>query len=111
MTLTSTPSDSFRSSRAAIRIPTSPSRQPNMRMCTEEAAASTSARTRGKKFSPSAQGSSVAAVDQAKSSAASREPAVARAANASVAACAPSGVTASGGGGQLDPRSIPSTRR
>ena len=92
-------------------MPTSPSRQPNMRMCTEDRAASTSARMRGKKFFPSAQGSSVAAVHQAKSSAASRGPAVARAANAAVAACAPSEVTASGGGGQLGRRSIPSTRR
>ena len=71
ITRTSTPSASFRSSRSAIRIPTSPSRQPNMRMCTDERAASTSAKMRGKKFAPSTQGSIVAAVDQAKSSAAS----------------------------------------
>ena len=55
ITRTSTPSASFRSSSAAIRIPTSPSRQPNMRMCTDERAASTSAKMRGKKFAPSTQ--------------------------------------------------------
>ena len=38
MTRTSTPSASFRSSSAAIRIPTSPSRQPNMRMWTDDCA-------------------------------------------------------------------------
>ena len=42
-----------------------------MRMCTDERAASTSAKIRGKKFRPSTHGSIVAAVDQAKSSAAS----------------------------------------
>ena len=80
-------------------------------MCTDERAASTSAKMRGKKFAPSAQGSIVAAVDQAKSSAASRGRRPSRAANASVAACAPAAVTASGGGGQLGRCAIPSTRR
>ena len=65
ITRTSTPSASFRSSSAAIRVPTSPSRQPNIRMCTDERAASTSAKIRGKKFAPSAHGSIVAAVDHA----------------------------------------------
>ena len=101
MTRTSTPSASLRSSSAAIRIPTSPSRQPNMRMCTDERAASTSAKMRGKKFLPSTQGSIVAAVDHAKPSAASRGRTPSPAPNAAVAACAPAAVTASGGGGQL----------
>ena len=65
MTRTSTPSASLRSSSAAIRIPTSPSRQPNIRMCTDERAASTSAKMRGKNARPSTQGSIVAAVDHA----------------------------------------------
>ena len=56
-----------------------------MRMCTDDRAASTSARMRGKKVAPSTQGSSVAAVDQANSSAASRGRTPSRAANASVA--------------------------
>jgi hypothetical protein len=41
-----------------------------MRMCTDERAASTSARIRGKKFRPSTHGSIEAAVDGAKWSAA-----------------------------------------
>ena len=101
ITRTSTPSASFRSSSAAIRIPTSPSRQPNIRMCTDDCAASTSAKMRGKKFAPSTHGSIVAAVDHANGSAASCGRAPPRATNASVAACAPAGVTASSGGGQL----------
>ena len=52
-------------------------------MCTDERAASTSAKMRGKKFAPSTHGSIVAAVDQAKSSAASRGRVPSRAANAS----------------------------
>ena len=111
MTRTSTPSASLRSSSAAIRIPTSPSRQPNMRMWTDERAASTSAKMRGKKLTPSTSGSIVAAVDHAKSSAASRVPAPSRAAKASVAARAPSAVTASAGGGQHDRDLTPSTLR
>ena len=39
ITRTSTPSASFRSSRSAISVPTWPSRQPNMRMCTDDRAA------------------------------------------------------------------------
>ena len=52
ITRTSTPSASLRSSSAASRMPISPSRQPNMRMCTEDVAASTSARMRGKNSTP-----------------------------------------------------------
>ncbi len=85
MTRTSTPSDSFRSSSAAVRVPTAPSRQPNMRMCTDDRAASMSARIRGKKVAPSTRGSSVAAVDHANSSVASRGRTRSRAANAAVA--------------------------
>ncbi len=71
ITRTSTPSSSLRRRSAAISIPTSPSRQPNMRMCTDDCAASTSAKIRGKKLSPSTSGSIVAAVDHANGSAAS----------------------------------------
>jgi len=59
----------------------------------------------------SGRGSIVAAVDQAKSSAASRGRVPARAANASVAACASAAVTASNGGGQLGRWVMPSTCR
>ena len=62
-------------------------------MCTDERAASTSAKMRGKKVFPSTHGSTVAAVDQANSSAA-WGPTPSRAANASVAASAPDEVTA-----------------
>ena len=72
-------------------------------MCTDELAASTSAKIRGKKFDPSTQGSIVAAVDHAKRSGA--------AGDASTAASAPAGVTASGGGGQLGRWGIDRTRR
>ena len=77
-------------------------------MCTDDRAASMSAKIRGKKFLPSAHGSIVAAVDHANSSVASwgRVPE-----NASVAACAPAGVTASEDGGQLGRCVIPSTWR
>ena len=92
-------------------MPTVPSRQPNMRMCTDDSAASTSAKIRGKKLFPSTRGSIVAAVDQAKGSAASWGRIPSRATNASVAACAPSEVTASAGGGQLGRCVIPSTCR
>jgi hypothetical protein len=68
-------------------------------------AASTSAKIRGKNSLPSTHGSIANAVDQAKCSGASRGP------NASVARCAPAGVTASGGGGQQSRRGVPSTRR
>ena len=63
---------------------------------------------RGKKLAPSTHGSSVAAVDHANSSAASRglPPA-----NPRVAACAPSAVTASCPGGQRESRLMPRTRR
>ena len=71
-------------------------------MCTDELAASTSAKIRGKKVVPSTQGSIVAAVDHAKRSGAG---------DLSIAAWAPSGVTASGGGGQLGCCGIESTRR
>ena len=64
-------------------------------MCTDDCAASTSSKIFGKKFVPSAHGSIVAAVDHAKASAASCGRVPLRAANASVAACAPAGVTAS----------------
>ena len=94
-----------------MRVPTSPSRQPNMRMCTDERAASTSSKMRGKKLAPSAHGSIVAAVDHARSRAASCGRAPSRAANASVAASAPDDVTAWGGGGQLGRCVIPSTCR
>ena len=80
-------------------------------MCTDERAASMSAKMRGKKFAPSAHGSIVAAVDHANSSVASWGRVPLRAANASVAACAPSGVTASEDGGQLGRCVIPSTCR
>ena len=86
ITRTSTPSASFRSSSAAIFFPISPSRQPNIRMCTDDSAASTSAKILGKKFTPSAHGSIVAAVDHANGSAASRGRAPPRATNSSVAA-------------------------
>jgi len=86
ITLTSTPSASFRSRSAAILIPISPSRQPNIRMCTVDRAASTSAKIFGKKFTPSGHGSIPAAVDQAKGSAASCGRAAPRATNSSVAA-------------------------
>src|SRR5512134_2040185 len=66
---------------------------------------------RGKKLTPSTKGSIVAAVDQAKSSAASRGRILRRAANASVAASAPAGVTASCGGGELGRLGLPSTFR
>ena len=111
ITLTSTPSASLRRRSAAISIPTSPSRQPNMRMCTDDFAASTSAKIRGKKFAPSTSGSIVAAVDHANGSAASCGRVPSRATNASVAACAPAEVTASAGGGQLGRCVIPSTCR
>src|SRR5262245_10229300 len=65
-----------------------------MRMCTDDVAASTSAKMRGKKLSPSGQGSIVAAVERAKDSAASCGRTRERAANASVAALAPAAVTA-----------------
>ena len=71
-------------------------------MCTDEVAASTSLKMRGKKAVPSTQGSIVAAVDHAKRSGAG---------DASTAASAPAGVTASGGGGQLGCCGIESTRR
>ena len=71
MTRTSTPSAIFRSSNLAICIPTEPSRQPNIRMWTDDRACSMSLKMRGKKFAPSTHGSIVAAVDHAKSSAAS----------------------------------------
>jgi hypothetical protein len=80
-------------------------------MCTDERAASTSAKIRGKKFTPSTHGSIVAAFDQAKSSAASCGRVPSRAANCSVAACAPAEVTAPAGGGQLGCCVIPSTWR
>ena len=89
ITRTSTPSASFRSSRSAISVPTWPSRQPNMRMCTDDRAPSTSAKIRGKNVFPSTHGSIVAAVDQAKSKFASCGRGPSRAANASVAASAP----------------------
>ena len=92
-------------------IPISPSRQPNIRMCTVDRAASTSAKIFGKKFTPSAHGSIVAAVDHANGSAASRGRGRTSATNASVAACAPADVTASKGGGQLGRCVTPSTRR
>ena len=92
---------------AAILVPTSPSRQPNMRMWTLERAASTSAKILGKKLFPSTSGSIVAAVDHAKDSAAS----CGRPEKRSVAACAAAGVTASGGGGQLGRCVTPSTWR
>ena len=101
MTRTSTPSAIFRSSNLAICIPTEPSRQPNMRMWTDDFAPSMSSKMRGKKFAPSTHGSIVAAVDHAKSSAASCGRIPLRSANALVAASAPADVTASGGGGQL----------
>ncbi len=94
-----------------MRMPTSPSRQPNIRMCTDERAASTSAKIRGKKVAPSTSGSIVAAVDQAKSRAASWGRVPSRAANAFVAASAPAAVTASEGGGQLGCCVTPSTCR
>ena len=111
ITRTSTPSSSLRPRRAAIAVPTVPSRQPNMRMCTDDRAASTSAKIRGKKLAPSTSGSIVAAVDHANGSAASCGRVPPRATNASVAACAPAGVTASAGGGQLGRLVIPSTCR
>ena len=111
MTRTSTPSASFRSSRSAISVPTWPSRQPNMRMCTDDRAFSTSAKIRGKKLLPSTHGSIVAAVDQAKSKSASCGRGESRAANAWVAASAPADVTAPAGGGQLGRCVIPSTCR
>ena len=80
-----------------------------MRMCTDERAASMSAKMRGKKFAPSGHGSIVAAVDHAKSSVASCGRVPSRAANASVAPRAPADVTASDGGGQLGRCVIPST--
>jgi hypothetical protein len=80
-------------------------------MWTDDRAAATSAKMRGKKVAPSTQGSTVAAVDQANSSAASCGPVARRAQNASVAACAPADVTASGEGGQHGRRGMPSTRR
>ena len=92
-------------------MPISPSRQPNMRTCTEDRAPSTSARIRGKKLVPSTQGSIVAAVDHAKSSAASWGRTSSRAASASVADSAPDAVTALAGGGQLGRWVIPSTCR
>ena len=109
MTRTSTPSAIFRSSNVAICIPTEPSRQPNMRMWTDDCAPSMSLKMRGKKFAPSTHGSIVAAVDHAKSSAASCGRVPLRAANSLVAASAPAGVTASGGGGQLGFWVTPST--
>ncbi len=92
-------------------MPISPSRHPNIRMWTDERAASTSARIRGKKFAPSTEGSRLAAVDQAKSKAASCGRTPSRAANASVAARAPAEVTAVGGGGQVERCVTPSTSR
>ena len=92
-------------------MPISPSRQPNIRMCTDDRAASTSARIRGKKLAPSTRGSMLAAVDQAKSRAASCGRIPSRAAKASVAACAPADVTAVGGGGQVERCVTPSTSR
>ena len=80
-------------------------------MCTDERAASTSAKMRGKKFAPSGHGSIVAAVDHANSNAASCGRVPPRAANASVAARAPDGVTASEGGGQLGRCVTPSACR
>ena len=80
-----------------------------MRMWTDDCAPSMSSKMRGKKFAPSTHGSIVAAVDHAKSSAASCGRVPLRAANALVAASAPAGVTASGGGGQLGFWVIPST--
>ena len=79
-----------------------------MRMCTDERAASTSAKIRGKKVFPSTQGSIVAAVDQAKSSAASwgRRP---LAGGERLGGLRARGVTASAGGGQLGRCVIPST--
>jgi hypothetical protein len=70
-------------------------------MCTDERAASMSAKIRGKKFAPPTDGSIVAAVDHAKSNAASCGPMASRAAKASVAAAASADVPASPGGGQL----------
>ena len=111
ITRTSIPSARFCSSSAARCVPTSPARQPNIRMCTEVAAASTSAKMRGKKLAPSTHGSIVAAVDHANGSAASRGRVPARAANAAVAASAPADVAASGGGGQHERCGMASTRR
>jgi hypothetical protein len=102
-TRTSTPSPSFCFTSAAIRVPTAPAFHPNIRMCTDELAASTSAKMRGKKRAPSTHGSIVAAVARAKRSGAAGE--------ASTAACAPAAVTASGGGGQLGRCGIDRTRR
>ena len=110
MIRTSSPAASLSSSREAIRIPTSPSRQPNISTCTDERAASRSANTRGKKRSPSTQGSIVAAVDHANGSAALRGPAPSRAVNASTACCAAAEVTASAPGGQLGCCVMRSTR-
>ena len=111
ITRTSTPAASFCSSRRAISMPISPSRQPNIRMCTDERAASMSARIRGKKLEPSTRGSMLAAVDQAKSRAASCGRAPSRRAKASVAARAPAAVTAVGGGGQVERCVIPNASR
>ena len=78
-------------------------------MCTDRSAVSTSAKIRGKKFTPSTHGSIDAAVDHAKSRAASCGRLPPRAANAAVAASAPVEVTASADGGQLGRRVTPRT--
>jgi hypothetical protein len=80
-------------------------------MWTLERAFSTSSKIRGKKSTPSTSGSIVAAVDHANGSAASCGRTPSRFANASVAACAPAGVTAPGGGGQLGFCVMPRTCR
>src|SRR5918994_891870 len=82
-----------------------------MRMWTEDRAASTSARIRGKNSFPSTHGSIDAAIDHTKRGAASRGTVPSRARNAAVAACAPSAVMPSTGGGQLGRCSIRSRRR
>ena len=82
-------------------VPISPSRHPNMRMCTDEWACSMSAKMRGKKFFPSGQGSIVAAVDQAYGIPTSAGFGSDRAAKRSVARCAPAAVIALAVGGQL----------
>ena len=82
-----------------------------MRMWTDEWACSTSAKMRGKKFFPSGQGSIVAAVDHAYGIPTSAGFGSERAANRSVASCAPAEVIAFAVGGQLGFWTIFSTCR
>src|SRR5918995_129320 len=70
-------------------------------MCTDDRAVSMSERMRGKNCTPSTCGATVAAVDHANSSEASRGPTRVAAANVATAAAAPDAGIASRDGGQL----------